>query len=338
MVVKSFFGDTPSGDKIYKFKITNAAGSSLTAISYGAIIQSIVVPDKHGVFMNVVLNYNTLPEYLADTLYVGAIVGRFANRIAKGMFSMDGKSYSLYRNDRGNHLHGGLNGFNRVLWTVEIISDNSIKLSYRSPDGEEGYPGNLLTEFVYTLTEMNEVRMDIKATTDKATPVNLVQHSYFNLSTHQNILDHSLTINSLHYLPVNNAMIPTGDICTVENTPFDFITSTTIGSRIADSCTQLQYGNGYDHCWVLNHPNSGINKVATLMDVNSGRVLELYTDKPGLHIYTGNFLRGSFQPNSGICLETEYFPDSPNQPNFPITVLRPGEQYKSCTIFKFSIQ
>lgn len=338
MIAKSLFGSTPEGNEVNLYRIINSTGSELSVINYGGIIQSLKVPDKHNVFTNVVLGYNTLTEYLGDKHYMGAVVGRYANRIANGVFSIDDVSYKLCLNDRGNHLHGGLKGFNRVIWNAEIISDNAVKLSYKSRDGEEGYPGNLLTEVIYTLTNSNELRIDFYATTDKATIVNLMQHSYFNLSgRQQTILNHELTINAVSYLPVTNTMIPTGEICSVENTPFDFTLSKNIGSRLTDSHLQLQYGKGYDHCWAVNHPKRGINKVATLMEPISGRKMEVFTDKPGLHVYSGNFLSENFKLHAGICLETQHFPDAPNQIHFPTAVLRPVEQYASTTIFKFSI-
>ncbi len=339
MIAKSNFGITPEGIEVNLYKISNSQGAELSVINYGGVIQSLKVPDKHGVFANVVLGYNTLTEYLSGKYYVGALVGRYANRIAKGMFSIDGVTYNLYQNDRGNHLHGGLKGFHQVIWNMEVISDNAIKLFYKSADGEEGYPGELLVEVTYTLTNQNEIEIYYRATADKATIVNLVQHSYFNLSGgEQSILDHALSVNATTFLPVGHTMIPTGEFKSVENTLFDFTRSTPVGARLSKSDQQLQYGCGYDHCWVVGHSKNGINKVATLLENVSGRCMEVFTDMPGLHVYSGNFLSGKFQQHAGICLETQHFPDSPNQPHFPSPVLQPGAIYKSATIFKFSAQ
>lgn len=338
MVEKLFFG-THNGQQVDCYRITNSGGTEVSVISYGAIIQSLKVADKRGVFENVVLGYTTLAEYLNDKHYLGAVVGRFSNRIANGKFLLDGVTYNLTQNNNGNHLHGGLRGFSHVVWSVEIISNNAVKLFYSSPDGEEGYPGNLLATVTYTLSDDNELIIDFFATTNKATIVSMVQHSYFNLSGGtRNILDHSLTIKSDTYLEVNNTLIPTGEMKPVKNSPFDFTTAKAIGSDIEKSDVQLQYGNGYDHTWVLDHPKRGINKVAELVEKVKGRKMDIYTDKPGFHVYSGNSFNGNFQPHAGVCLETQHFPNAPNQAGFPSAVLLPGEHYKSTTIFKFVAQ
>jgi aldose 1-epimerase len=339
MILKSNFGITPEGIEVNLYKISNSQGAELSVINLGGIIQSLRVPDKHGVLNNVVLGYDTLSEYLHDSYYMGAIVGRYGNRIAGGKFSIDGKSYALYQNDRGNHLHGGLKGFHRVIWNIQAISDQAVKLFYKSAGGEEGYPGELLVEVTYTLTDQNEIEIYYHATTDKATVVNLVQHSYFNLSGGAgDILDHELSISANTFLPVGHTMIPIGLVKSVENTPFDFTRPTPIGSRLGNPDQQLQYGSGYDHCWVVNHSKTGMIKVATLAEKISGRCMEVFTDMPGLHVYSGNFLGGKFKKHAGICLESQYFPDSPNQLHFFSPILRPGETYKSATIFKFSVR
>ncbi len=339
MITKSNFGVAPEGIEVNLYKISNSQGAELSVINYGGIIQSLKIPDKFGELANVVLGYDSLEEYIRDPYFLGAITGRYANRISKGEFVIDGVLYKLYQNDRGNHLHGGLKGFNKMFWDISQISDNAIQLSYASRDGEEGYPGNLLSRITYTLTNDCQLRIDYQSTTDKATIVNLVQHSYFNLSGRQGtILDHELTIPASSFLPVNDVMLPTEEFRAVKNTPFDFTKPTSVGARINYPDQQLQYGWGYDHCWVVSHPTRGISKTATLLELVSGRCMEVFTDMPGLHVYSGNFLDGKFRKHAGICLETQHFPDSPNQSHFPSPVLRPGEEFKSITIFKFSVR
>lgn len=336
MVTQSLFGTTPDGNEIHRFTISNSSGIALNVINYGGIIQSLKTPDRSGVFENIVLGYDTLIGYLNDRFHIGAIAGRFANRIANGKFSIDGESFQLYQNDRGNHLHGGPNGFHRAIWNIEIVSEQAVRLLYVSADGEEGYPGTLQTEITYALTNENELRIDYRATVNKATVLNLVQHSYFNLAGNpHSILDHQLKVEASNFLPVNETMIPTGELRSVKGTPFDFTQLKTVGRQIKDEDTQLRYGNGYDHCWVIGSDGE-LKHAASLFDSDSGRILEVFTTMPGIHVYSGNFLTGHFRQHAGICLETQNFPDAPNQDHFPSAILRPGEEYESTTIFKFS--
>jgi aldose 1-epimerase len=306
-------------------------------------LTSWIVPDKNGQKSSILLGYDSLDGYLAKPPYFGALIGRYGNRIAKGKFKLDGKEYQLATNDGPNHLHGGLKGFDKVVWTATTFSDTlpSLALSYVSKDGEEGYPGNLRVAVIYTLTDDNELSIEYNAETDKATPVNLTNHSYFNLTgDHSNtILDHTLMINADFYNPVDSTAIPTGELKSVKGTPFDFTTATRIGARI-DSVK-----GGYDHNWVLNRKDTSLQLVAVLADSLSGRKLEVYTTEPGLQFYTGNFLDAKikashgkpFLQHTGLCMETQHFPDSPNEPKFPSAILRPGEKYHSFTKYKFSL-
>jgi aldose 1-epimerase len=339
MVSRFLFGVTPDGKQIDLYRIVNSSKAELSIITYGAIIQSIQMPDRNGVHENVVLGFDNLESYLSDKQYLGAIVGRYGGRIASGKLTLDGAEYDLTKNERGNHLHGGAKGFNKVVWTAEIISGDAIRLSYLSEDGEEGYPGNLKTYLTYTLKENNEVHVDVAASTDQNTIVNIVQHSYFNLTgKNQSILDHFLKINAKIFLPVDRDLIPLGEKSPVSNTPFDFTIPTSIGSRIQFANEQLRYANGYDHCWIVDHPKSGINEVAELYDEANGRRLTVWSDLPVLLIYSGNYLSGNFQQYGGVCLETEHFPDASNQPKFPTSIVTPSNPYSSSTIFKFSTQ
>lgn len=310
--------------------------------NYGGIVTSIKVPDKNGNIENVVLGFDDLEKYKAGHPFFGAIAGRYANRIANGRFELNGEVYELSTNDGENHLHGGEEGFDKKLWDAEVNEDeNSVTLSYLSPDGEEGYPGNLEVYVTYTLTDDNELRIDYHATTDKPTVVNLTNHSYFNLSgdPSRGILDHLLTIQADRYTPVNEGLIPTGELQPVEGTPFDFTEPEYIGARI-DSIPP-----GYDHNFVLNNPGSGLRKIATVEHEESGRIMEVYTDQPGVQFYTGNFLDGSLMDRQGqpieqyaaLCLETQTFPDSPNKPDFPSPVLNPDETYETTTIYQFKV-
>ncbi|HWJ26279.1 MAG TPA: aldose epimerase family protein, partial [Flavisolibacter sp.] len=299
-------------------------------------------PDKNGKFGDVVLGYESLDGYLQKgNPYFGALIGRYGNRIAKGKFTLDGKTYTLAANNNGNTLHGGNKGFDKVVWNAEKQGDSSLKLTYQSKDGEEAYPGNLNVTVVYTLTADNALMIDYTATSDKATPVNLTNHAYYNLSagSDSTILNHELQINADKYTPVDSLLIPTGQIASVKGTPFDFTTMKPIGRDIA------QVKGGYDHNWVLNKTSKGLEKIATLYHPASGRMMDVYTTEPGLQFYTGNFLDGSLTNTKGgakyvqhgaLCLETQHFPDSPNHPNFPSTILKPGETYKSTTVYKFS--
>lgn len=347
-ISKSEFGQTEDGQNVEKYSMQNSNGMSIDVITYGGIITSWTAPDKNGQYKNVVLGYDNLEQYIESTPYFGAIIGRYGNRIAKGKFSIDGTEYSLETNDGPNHLHGGIKGFDKVVWTAseEKSSNNtSLKLTYVSQDGEGGYPGNLTTTVVYTLTNDNALEVSYEATTDKKTIVNLTQHSYFNLSGDfsKNILDHELTIDADAYLPVDATLIPTGEFRLVENTPFDFRQAKSIGQDIEEENDQLTKGKGYDHCWVLNN-QGGFRKVSTAYHPATGRYLEVYTDEPGIQFYCGNFLDGTlpipgggtFGHRSGFCLETQHYPDSPNQEQFPSVVLAPGKKYTTKTTFKFS--
>jgi aldose 1-epimerase len=339
MISKSLFGVTPDGKQVDLYRVVNSSGAELSVITYGAIIQSLKMPDGKGVFENVVLGFDQIEDYLTDRQYLGAIAGRYASRIANAKFTLGGVEYKLAQNDGRNHLHGGIKGFNRVVWNAEIISNDAFRLSYLSPDGEEGYPGNLHAHVTYKLTDENEVHVEVYASTDRNTIVNLVQHSYFNLSGRErNILEHLLKINASHYLRINNELMPTGEIYPVKNSPFDFTRPTSVGSRLQSSDEQLQNGRGYDHSWILDNPNSVIKEVAELSDEESGRRLHVFTDFPLLHIYSGNFLSGKFEHHGGICLETQQFPDTPNQPNFPANIIEPGKAFLHTTIFKFSCE
>jgi aldose 1-epimerase len=344
-VTRSSFG-TVSGQNVELFTLRNAHGIEVKATNYGAIITSIVTPDRTGRPGDIVLGFDALDAYLKDPPYFGAVVGRYGNRIAKGRFTLDGRTYRLATNNGPNHLHGGLKGFDKVVWKAEPVSEGTgVVFSRRSPDGEEGYPGNLDVRITYTLTDDNQLVIDYHATTDKATPVNLTQHSYFNLAREGDILGHQLLIAADRYTPVDSTLIPTGDLAPVEGTPFDFRTPTAIGARIDQPNDQLKNGGGYDHNWVVNRNGAGRQLAARVLEPTSGRTLEVSTTEPGLQFYTGNFLDGTITGKGGrvylrrsaFCLETQHFPDSPNQPKFPSTILRPGGAYDSQTVFRFGV-
>ncbi|MCG2587220.1 aldose epimerase family protein [Rhodohalobacter sulfatireducens] len=336
------FGTMDDGRSVELFTLTNENGMKVSITNYGGIVTSIRVPDNDGNIEDVVLGFDDLEKYKAGHPFFGAIAGRYANRIANGQFELNGEVYELARNNGENHLHGGNEGFDKKLWDAEVNEDeNSVTLSYLSPDGEEGYPGNLDVDVTYTLTENNELQIDYHATTDKATVVNLTNHSYFNLSgdPSQGILDHLLTIQADRYTPVDEGLIPTGELRAVGGTPFDFTEPETVGARIES------IPPGYDHNYVLNNPNSGVRKIATVEHEESGRIMEVYTDQPGVQLYTGNFLDGSItghhrvpiEQYAALCLETQTFPDSPNKPDFPTPVLNPGETYETTTIYQFKV-
>ena len=344
-VTRSSFG-TVSGQNVEMFTLRNAHGVEVKATSYGAIITSIVTPDRNGRPGDIVLGFDTIEGYLKDSPYFGAVVGRYGNRIAKGRFTLDGRTYPLATNNGPNHLHGGLKGFDKVVWTAEPLQGKTgVAFSRRSPDGEEGYPGNLDVRITYELTDRNELVMDYHATSDKATPVNLTQHSYFNLAGEGDILGHQLMIAADRYTPVDTTLIPTGDLAPVEGTPFDFRTATAIGARIDQANEQLKNGGGYDHNWVLTRKGASRQLAARVVEPKTGRTLEVSTTEPGVQFYSGNFLDGkvvgkggrAYQRRSGLCLETQHFPDSPNQPKFPSTILRPGGAYESQTVFTFGV-
>jgi aldose 1-epimerase len=328
------------GKKVYLYTLTNAKGVQVKISNYGGTITSWITPDNKGNNSSIVLGFDELQGYLAKPPYFGATIGRYGNRIANGKFSLDGNNYQLATNDGKNHLHGGNKGFDKVVWDANLLIKDqpSLTLNYLSKDGEEGYPGNLKVTVNFSLSDDNELTINYTAKTDKATPVNLTNHSYFNLTgdMSKNILDHSLMIDASRYTPVDATLIPTGELKAVQGTPFDFIKATTVGSRIA------QVPGGYDHNWVLNKKGKSIDLVATLSDPQSGRTLQVYTAEPGIQFYSGNFLDGTIKTSNGtpitkhsaMCLETQHFPDSPNQPAFPTTTLKPGEKYATTTKYK----
>ncbi|MBZ9629522.1 galactose mutarotase [Salegentibacter sp. LM13S] len=344
---KEDYGTTANGEKVEQYTITNDNGMEVKIITYGGRITSLKAPDKNGEFENVVLGFDSLEQYTKDNPFFGALIGRFGNRIANGKFTLDGEEYTLAQNDGENHLHGGEKGFDKVVWNAQEAGENSLKLTYVSEDMEEGYPGTLETTVTYTLTEDNSLDVDYKATTDKTTVLNLTQHAYFNLSGNfsEDILDHKVEINADEFLPVDETLIPTGEFKEVAGTPFDFREAKTIEQHIEEKNEQLERGQGYDHCWVLNDQDSGMRFAASAYHEESGRLLEVHTNEPGIQLYSGNFLDGTLsQPGgedtygrrSGFCLETQHYPDTPNQEGFPSVVLEPGETYSSKTSFKFT--
>lgn len=345
------FGTLPDGSAVELFTLTNNNGVEVRAISYGAIIQSLRVPDRRGQIDDIVLGYDTAVEYVEKPSYFGAIVGRYANRIANGRFVLDGRTYQLATNNGRNHLHGGVKGFDKVLWKGEIVSDErgqSVTFAYRSADGEEGYPGTLDAFVSYTLTDANELIVDYRAITSARTVVNLSQHSFFNLAgqASRDVLDHELQIDADRYTPVDETLIPTGELASVADTPFDFRIPTVIGKRIGGDHVQLVRGRGYDHNFVLTRAGSGPQRAARVVEPSTGRTMDVSTTEPGLQFYSGNFLDGTrtgkqgrvVSHRYGFCLETQHFPDSPNQPSFPSTVLEPGAEYRSSTAFRFGVQ
>jgi aldose 1-epimerase len=315
------------------------------AITYGGIITEVRVPDRDGRLGDVVLGFDRLDGYLREHPYFGAIVGRYANRIGNARFTLAGRTYTLAANNGRNHLHGGIRGFDKAIWHAEAAGRNGVIFSLVSADGEEGYPGRLAVRVTYTLTEKNELIVDYHATTDKATPVNLTQHSYFNLAGRGDILEHELMIDADRYTPVDSTLIPTGELASVDGTPLDFRKPTRIGARIDGTHPQLQPGRGYDHNWVLNRTGGQLQLAARVTEPSSGRVLEVSTTEPGVQFYSGNFLDGTLKGKSGqvygrragLCLETQHFPDSPNRPEFPSTILEPGREYRTQTVFRFDV-
>ena len=350
-IAKSAYGKTDKGVQIDQYTLKNHKGMEVNIITYGGIITSLKVPNKTGKSEEVVIGFNSLEQYMKANPYFGALIGRYGNRIAKGKFTLDGKQYSLAINNEPNALHGGPEGFHRVVWTAEEAKGGdaaSLKLKYVAKDMEEGYPGNLTVYVTYTLNKDNALDVLYEATTDKKTVVNLTQHSYFNLSSDfsKPILDHEITIDADKLVPVAATLIPTGQLTDVANTPFDFREPKAIGAAIEAKDEQLKNGLGYDHCWVLNNQGKGERFAASAYDPTSGRLLEVYTDQPGIQFYSGNFLDGTlpmrnggtYAHRTGFCLETQHYPDSPNQKDFPTTVLSPGENYKTKTTFKFSVK
>jgi len=347
----SEYGKTADGISIYGYVLTNTKGAEAMVISYGATLVSLKVPDRSGKVADVILGYDNLEAYEQGKSFFGGTIGRYGNRIAKGEFSLDGKVFHLPLNDGPNSLHGGTIGFNKRVWTAVDRSRadaQAIEFSYTSPDGEEGYPGTLKVKVTYTLpAETNELRIDYSATTDKDTVLNLTNHSYFNLSgdMSKDILNHQLLLRARQFTPVDSTLIPTGELRAVRGTPFDFTKLTAIGARINQDNGQLKFGKGYDHNWVLERTEKGgLQLAAEVYEPTSGRVLEVFTTQPGIQFYTGNFLDGTAKGKGGIfyghrtgfCLETQHFPDSPNHANFPSTELKPGQTYRSTTVFRFS--
>jgi aldose 1-epimerase len=347
--VKSLFGTLADGTKVHSWSLENG-GTRLKVLSYGGIVQSLETPDRRGRYANVSLGFDNLADYVSSSPYFGALIGRYGNRIGKGRFTLDGTTYQLSVNDGDNSLHGGAQGFDKRVWDVEPFTrgtDVGLHLRYTSADGEMGYPGTLRTKVTYTLTRHGDWRIDYEATTDKATVVNLTNHVYWNLAGESSgtVYDHELSIPASRYTPVDSGLIPTGELAKVAGTPFDFRRTKTVGEDIRVAHQQLLYGKGLDHNWVLDKGITARPEWAvTLRDPSSGRTLNIATTEPGLQFYSGNFLDGTlvgtggtvYRQGDGLCLETQHFPDSPNQPSFPSTVLRPGEVYRSTTVHSFS--
>ena len=329
-------------DSVFQYTLTNKKGMVVKILNYGGTVTDIITPDKHGKMGDVALGYDSLSGYRQPgNPYFGVLVGRYGNRIANAKFTLDGKEYTLAANNGPNTLHGGLKGFDKVIWTVKSFNDASLSLSYLSKDREEGYPGNLSVDVTYSLSDDNGLKIDYTAVTDKATPLNLTNHCYFNLSAgaDSTILDHELMLKADKYTPVNRTLIPTGKIDDVKGTPMDFTTSKKIGKDIANVT------GGYDHNWVLNRSGDGLEMIASVYHAGSGRYMEVFTTQPGIQFYTGNFLDGrlkhtrngmKYVKHAALCLETQHFPDSPNQPSFPNTILKPGETFHETTVYKFS--
>lgn len=342
-ITKSSFGKTRSGEEVELYTLKNNRDVTVKIITYGGIITELHVPDAQGKTADIVLGFNTINEYLAPHPFFGVLVGRYGNRIAGGQFALDGQTYTLAKNDGQNHLHGGITGFDKVVWDAEEIQTSDavgLRLFYLSKDGEEGYPGNLKTTVKYLLNDENELTIHYEATTDKSTVVNLTQHTYFNLlgEGSGDVLEHEVWINADRFTAVNDALIPTGELRFVKNSPMDFTTQHSIGSTI-------KAVGGYDHNYVLNKDKNGLSLAARVVEPRSGRVMETWTTEPGVQFYTGNFLDGTFagkwgqryEKHAGFCLETQHYPDSPNHPEFPSTRLNPGETYRQTTIYKFMI-
>jgi aldose 1-epimerase len=350
-VRKESFGKTGDGRPVDLYTLTNSRGLVVRAINYGGIIVSLRVPDKAGNLGDIVLGYDNVEGYLKNPAYFGAIVGRYANRIANAAFTLDGVKYNLTKNDGPNSLHGGANGFNKQLWEAKEFKNDQgvgVGFSYLSKDGEEGYPGNLKVNVSYTLTDENKLILDYEATTDKATPLNLSQHTYFNLAGEGNgdVLGHHVMLNADRFTPVDKTLIPAGDSRPVQGTPMDFTRPTAIGARINQDYDQLVLGHGYDHNWLIKRKDDSLVRAALVHEPTSGRILEVLTTQPGVQFYSGNFLDGTitgkhghvYKQHYGFCLETQHFPDSPNHPDFPSTILRRGQTFHSRTVFRFATE
>ncbi len=345
------FGHLPDGRQVDAIALHNRAGMELDVLTFGGIIRTLRTRDRRGLLDDIVLGFDTLGPYAAKTTYLGSLVGRYSNRIARGRFTLDGHAYMLATNNGPNHLHGGVNAWNRALWDAELFETGDragIVFRYTSPDGEEGYPGTVHAEVTYTLGDGNDLVVDYRASTDKATVVNLTQHSYFNLAGHMapDILEHDLVLDADRFLPVDDTLIPTGELLPVAGTPFDFRDRTRIGARIDDADPQLRRGEGYDHTFVVQRGAEGLVRAAFVADPRTGRTLEVRTTEPGVQFYSGNHLDGTlvgkggrvYTPRAAFCLETQHYPDSPNHAAFPSTVLRPGDEDRSTTIFTFGAE
>lgn len=350
-ITQAPFGTMPDGTPITLYTLRNSKGAEATICNYGGIVTTLKMPDRNGNYGDIVLGFDNLNDYLKGDPFFGALIGRYGNRIAKGHFALDGTEYTLPINNAPNSLHGGDKGFDKVVWQATphpSSSAPSLELTYLSKDGEEGYPGNLAVKAVYTLTRDNGLKLEYTASTDKDTVVNLTHHSYFNLAGQGTVLNHVVMINADKFTPVDSTLIPTGELKPVDGTPFDFRTPTAIGARIGQNDEQLKFGNGYDHNWVLNNYTGvgGVRLAARVYEPTSGRVLEVFTDQPGLQFYSGNFLDGTLKGKGGwvyqfrdaFCMEPQHFPDSPNKPSFPSTELKPGQVYHSTIEYRFSVR
>lgn len=350
-VTKAPFGRLPDGTTVDGYTIRNSRGTTMHVITYGGIITSLRTADRAGALDDIVLGFDSLAGYLKDSPYFGAIVGRYANRIAKGQFTLDGKTYQLPVNNGQNSLHGGTRGLDKVVWDAQQFEhphSAGVVLTHVSPDGDQGYPGRLSLRVTYTLDDENRLTVDYHATTDKATPINISQHSYFNLTggAKRDILDHVLQLDASRYTPVDTTLIPTGELPSVSGTPFDFRKPTAIGARIGEPNEQLEIAGGYDHNFVLDRKGAGQARAAHVLEPTSGRTLDVTTDQPGVQFYSGNFLDGTITGKGGrvyghrfgFCLETQHFPDSPNHPSFPSTILRPSQEFNSRTVFTFGVE
>ena len=346
---KDSFGKTPNGQNIDLFTLTNTRGLEARIMTYGGILVSLKVPDRNGHLDDIVLGFDSADGYTTTGQYFGALIGRCANRIGKGRFNLNGVEYKLAVNNGENHVHGGINGFNKVVWRARALktpAGPALELTYLSKDGEEGYPGNLSVKVVYTLTNDNELKIEYSATTDQDTVVNLTHHSYFNLAGQGqgDILKHELMINAARFTPIDSGLITTGELRKVQGTPFDFTRMTAIGSRIDQNDEQLEFGHGYDHNWVIDGKMGTLRKAAAVRETTTGRVMEVWTTEPGVQLYSGNLLNGakigkggkSYQLHYAFCLETQRYPDSPNKPEFPTITLKTGARYRATTIYRFS--
>lgn len=349
VIDENTFSGIIDGKEVNLYTLKNENGLMAQLTNFGGRVVSLWVPDKHGNFDDIVTGYNTLDGYLnSNEIYYGALIGRYGNRIAKGQFVLNDTTYTLVQNNGENHLHGGTKGFNDVVWNATQPDEQTLVLTYTSPHMEEGYPGNLEVKVQYKLTDEDELKIEYWASTDRPTPVNLTHHSFFNLKGDGNgtINDHLLQINADFYTPVDKGLIPTGEIVAVEGTPMDFRAPTAIGERVDNDFEQLKFGGGYDHNWVLVPAESDLNFAARVVEPASGRTMEVYTNEPGLQFYGGNFLDGSdtgkygkpYEFRASFCLETQHFPDSPNQPDFPSTILEPGKEYYSVCVYKFGAE